>query len=491
MRWLVLLVVVIIGLLFWYDPGGLGFNESAETPIVPTPTLLFNDISQFDLPTSFPTPIPPAEQVIGKWVRIGGPEQLEFTVDEKLFRTLDGTIKGYSYRLDIDRISIYWHDGPSGHYSYQYDFIDESLILTDRMGNQYIYLRASDELEHQASISLGPNPVTISGRLVGPAGVLAEQPITLERYTSCSVRLQPSTCKKEDVATILTDSTGQYKFLDVEPQYDYGLSFEFSIADPNQIPVGGLVKTDGYVSFVLSKAGIIGTVNNTILATSNIFYLQGLESEQMKIIDFIYPSTPPPTVTPSPATATPIASGGPSIPLPTSTPTVQATPPIWVDVLPPPPGKDFGSATKACMILAFYGDKTCDPETLAETAKAHEKVRIGSTIPEGIFNVDLLYALKQLGYEWQEDCRPIITEDFNQRLTQLQDNLVAGRPPLIGIYDEDLGYNVILVGYDPAKREYTYLDPEQVSVSEEELNKMWRETILDGSQRCAIYTSPR
>lgn len=214
-------------------------------------------------------------------------------------------------------------------------------------------------------------------------------------------------------------------------------------------------------------------------------------------------ATPPPTTpaTPTPrpptATATPPPPTSTPTPSPTSTPTPWPTPPIWVPVPPPqqPPLDEWGYLPLVSMILEYYGE-IYEPAYLR--AQALEAAKAANRLDQkfhlelyGTYYQDTIDALKPLGYDWQEDCRLIEGEDFQQRLQELHDRLIAGQPVLLGLYDQEIGYVVILVGYDPVKREYTYLQPERIVVSEAMLQEMWRETVTTGTQRCAVYTYPK
>lgn len=187
---------------------------------------------------------------------------------------------------------------------------------------------------------------------------------------------------------------------------------------------------------------------------------------------------------------------------------------MWLPLsLPPQPAREQWSYLPlVAMILDYYGE-SYSPEHLwnlsieaAKTAgRFDEKFHIES---HAVYYQDVIDALQRLGYSWQQDCRAIEGEDFNQRLQQLQGSLMARHPVLLGMYDEDLGYPVALTGYDPVKREYTYFQltlvsnvlaqqtktynhPERVSISEAALSQMWREAVTEGTERCAVFTAPK
>lgn len=493
MRWLVLIVVVVIGLLFWYDPGGLVPKWGAETPAAPTPTRQLGIVATpWPFPTIYVTPIPPAERIKGVWVRVGGSERLEFGDFGMVhLEVLNGWSNYYSYQIvDNEHIYIDLYPSKAEEEFFKYKFDETALILIEQpTGDRFIYLPASGaiEPERQATKNIGPNSVTISGRLVGPAGVLANQMIILERHARPSCL----NCDSTTVAAI-TDATGQYTFWDVKPEFDYSFSFVFNVVNPNQIRDRELVG-----DFVLSKRG------SEITATSNNFYLSGYEAE--KTVDFIYPSTPPPTATPASihlnsALATAVAA---TTPLPTSTSTVQPTPPIWVQVRPRSQETTVGTPLLASMILEYYGENYT-PEYLRELFI--QKGKDAGRYPGnekfyeegGVFNQDMLDGVMSFGYNWNQECLPISgDEEFNQRRQQLVDDLTVGRPALIGLWSGSSGYNVIVVGHDPSTQTYTYLDPKQVSVGEDQLKQLWRQEVIDKSasikteDRCIIFTSPK
>lgn len=226
-------------------------------------------------------------------------------------------------------------------------------------------------------------------------------------------------------------------------------------------------------------------------------------------------ATPSPTTTRLPTvTPTPLPPTATATPLPSPTSTAWPTPVVWIPLPLPlqPAPEQWSYLPLVDMILDYYGE-SYSPEYLWNISI--EAARIAGRFDQkfhleshAVYYQDVIEALQPLGYSWQQDCRAIEGEDFNQRTQQLQGSLQAGRPVLLGMYDEELGYPVALVGYDPARREYTYFQltqvsnvlmqqtktyyqPERVSISEATLSQMWREAVTEGTERCAVFTSPK
>ncbi len=204
----------------------------------------------------------------------------------------DGSIGG-GWNTGYERVGenhIKIEFGEDNQHVYEYEFEDNILILTDSNDNRFVFLCNSEliKLGDQPEARMGFNPISVPGTIKGPEGVLANQIIWLKGHTRCPAPSHPDTRCDLEVKTI-TDESGNYKFSDVERGGKYSLTFKFNVADPDRIPHRGIVG-----DFILSKNG------SEITATSNPFFVEGLESGQMKIINFTYPSSTPPTATPSP-----------------------------------------------------------------------------------------------------------------------------------------------------------------------------------------------
>ncbi len=338
MRWFLLLVVAIIGLLFLYDPKGFRITWDAETPS-PTPGGLTPITS---------TPLPPEEGIIGLWIGENNPDQLKINDDGTL--ELDNGMGKKSYRYSFnnekDKLFIFWDDSIENTspwaYSYKFksirfnSFADDTLTLTG-YGRTNIYRRSlvtNDQVSE--TITIGPKPITITGELIGPdKKLLAHQQITLIHNSVCSsggpifVDVPPywanppqagrnGYCPEEIRTTILTDSKGRYEFRNIEPQATYALIFIFSVIDPTKIRTGTHSQANG-LDFYLRKQ------DSEISVMSEHFTLNGFEPEQTKVVDLDYSSLSAPPLTPTPTSAPvlvpPEVMATIVAPRPTSTPT--------------------------------------------------------------------------------------------------------------------------------------------------------------------------
>ena len=143
--------------------------------------------------------------------------------------------------------------------------------------------------------------------------------------------------------------------------------------------------------------------------------------------------------------------------------------------------------TSASMILAYYRDDW-DPKYLKSIATPPD-----STFP-GTYGRDMVSGMRKLGYRWEEGCFSTGSFGFQRGLPELKRSVFDRRPVMVGLYDPPVGHYVVLVGFDDAKRELTFMDPGQPypglrTMSEEEFRSVWRENIVN--YRCAIFTRPR
>lgn len=316
-----LIVIAIVG-LFLYKPKGITLRFGTETPTSPSP----ND------------PLLYCERIIGTWIAVGNSVQLEFK-DSNCNRGLDLTSDWgdliwnardttlsypitykyhfyseftqqnmFFYGIEINWSSVFpYVTGPGKKYFCGFKD-DNTLILTDvDNGEQFTYIRNTtlSKTENQRPIRMGPQSFKISGQVIGLDGnVLKDMQVKLERaYYG----------PWYEVAIKTTDSTGKYEFDDIEPVAYYRLTFKFGVTDSAQIPEGAYFGSPLYpVNFTLHKNGL------EITAMSDSFMLNGFNDGYDKlddqiVIDFVYPSSPPVTVTPTPTI------------IPTVTPTVLAT----------------------------------------------------------------------------------------------------------------------------------------------------------------------
>jgi hypothetical protein len=285
----------------------------------------------------------------GTWGRVYGTESLEFSEDGTIRRKLRGDDNSFGSGylsiydvIDENRIKIGWSPSlkrpnletigtirllrpgetplPSKPHSmweynentrtYSYEFKeDNTLTLTDETGKQYLYIREPEaaSVQPQVGTSIGPEPVIVSGQLVGPDGVLANQKITLSHYcpppptpTPASTpaaatptplpiptipRAATQACEAKDIGTTTTDASGHYTFPEVAPGGEYQLTFWFNRDEA--ITQGQPIEVD-LGDFILRKPRI-GSMPNpryTYSAVGKPFSVTGFEPV---VKNFIYP----------------------------------------------------------------------------------------------------------------------------------------------------------------------------------------------------------
>jgi len=139
------------------------------------------------------------------------------------------------------------------------------------------------------------------------------------------------------------------------------------------------------------------------------------------------------------------------------------------------------------MILAYYGDRR-DPAYLKSLAALP-----GSEFP-GTYYKDMVAGLGKIGYRWQEECFPVDADGFATGLHKLKRSVLEDHPVIVSLFDPPIGHTVVLVGFDEASQELTFLDPNETApglrtIPVEELRVFWREHAI--KYRCAVFTSPK
>ena len=151
--------------------------------------------------------------------------------------------------------------------------------------------------------------------------------------------------------------------------------------------------------------------------------------------------------------------------------------------------------TAAAMILAFYGDQQ-SPRKLKVLASGRN---YDPAEPFDDFSItmyrDIVAAVRQLGYNWQERSLANDADGFEQGLQIIQAELRRGRPVMIDL-SVPYGHTVVVSGIDGSHRSVSVLDPEQpgpgkVRLTFDQLRGYWNESAYGGNFRSLVVTQPR
>ena len=151
--------------------------------------------------------------------------------------------------------------------------------------------------------------------------------------------------------------------------------------------------------------------------------------------------------------------------------------------------------TAAAMILAFYGDRQ-SPRKLKVLATGR---KYDPTEPFNDFAItlyrDIIAAVRELGYVWQE--RSLTNDDagFEQGLGIIAAELRRGHPVMIDL-SVPYGHTVVVSEVNDEQRSISLIDPEQpspgtVALTFDQLRDHWNESAYGGNFRSLILTQPK
>jgi hypothetical protein len=143
--------------------------------------------------------------------------------------------------------------------------------------------------------------------------------------------------------------------------------------------------------------------------------------------------------------------------------------------------------TSAAMILAYYGEER-EPAYLKSLATPPESTFAGT------YFKDMVNGVGKLGYSWRLECFSPDQEGFRAGVPKLKKAVFEGHPVMVGMYEPPIGHTVVMVGYDEASKELSFIDPYHDSpglrtMDEDDFRIFWRENIAQ--VRCAVFTAPR